>query len=50
MKKRPFGVTVLAVLAGAAAVLAAIHALQALKILPYIIGPFTVHISASGHS
>jgi hypothetical protein len=43
MKKRPFGVTVLAVLAGLAAVFAAIHALQALKILPYMIGPFTVH-------
>jgi hypothetical protein len=43
MKKRPFGVTVLALLAGLAAVFAAIHALQALKILPYMIGPFTVH-------
>jgi hypothetical protein len=43
MKKRPFGVTVLAILAGVAAVLAGIHALQALGILPYIIGKFTVH-------
>ena len=43
MKSRPFGVTVLAILAGALAVLSAIHALQALKILPYFIGPFTVH-------
>ena len=42
MKKRPFGVTVLAILAGVAAVLAGIHALQALKILPYIIGPVAV--------
>ncbi len=43
MKQRPFGVTVLAVLAGAAAVLAGMHALQALGIFPYIIGPFEVH-------
>ena len=43
MKSRPFGVTLLAILAGALAVLAAIHALQALHILPIFIGPFTVH-------
>jgi hypothetical protein len=43
MKKRPFGVTVLAVLAGVATVLAGIHALQALGILPYFIGEFSVH-------
>ena len=43
MKKRPFGVTVLAILAGIAAVLAAVHALQAIGLFPYIIGPFTVH-------
>jgi len=43
MKSRPFGVTLLALLAGLAAVLAGIHALQALKILPYMIGPFSVH-------
>jgi hypothetical protein len=43
MKARPFGVTVLAVLAGLAAVLAGIHALQSLGIFPYIIGPFKVH-------
>jgi hypothetical protein len=43
MKKRPIGVTVLAVLAGVAAVLAGIHALQALGIFPYLIGRFTVH-------
>jgi hypothetical protein len=43
MKSRPFGVTVLAFLAGVAAVLAAIHALQALGIFPFVIGPFQVH-------
>jgi hypothetical protein len=43
MKSRPFGVTVLAVLAGISAVLAAVHALQALGIFPYLIGPFSVH-------
>jgi hypothetical protein len=43
MKSRPFGVTVLAILAGALAVLSGIHALQALGIFPYVIGPFKVH-------
>jgi hypothetical protein len=43
MKKRPFGVTVLALLAGLAAVLAGVHALQALGIFPYMIGKFAVH-------
>ncbi len=43
MKKRPFGVTVLAILAGLAAVLAGVYALQALGILPYFIGKYTVH-------
>jgi hypothetical protein len=43
MKKRPFGVTVLAILAGIAAVLAGVHALQALGILPFFIGKFSVH-------
>jgi hypothetical protein len=43
MKKRPFGVTVLAILAGLAAVLAGVHALQAIGLFPYIIGPFKVH-------
>jgi hypothetical protein len=42
-KKRPFGVTILAILAGIAAVLAGIHALQSLGILPYVIGPLQVH-------
>jgi hypothetical protein len=43
MKKRPFGVTILALLAGLAAVLAGVHAIQALGIFPYMIGPFSVH-------
>ena len=43
MKSRPFGVTVLAVLAGLAAVMAGVHALQALGIFPYVFGPFSVH-------
>ena len=42
MKSRPFGVTVLAIMAGFAAALAAVHALQALSIIPYFIGPVTV--------
>jgi hypothetical protein len=42
-KKRPIGVTILAILAGIAAVLAGIHALQSLGILPYAIGPVNVH-------
>lgn len=43
MKSRPLGVSVLAVLVGLAAVLAGVHALQALGIIGYAIGPFTVH-------
>jgi hypothetical protein len=43
MKSRPFGVTVLAILAGLAAVLAGVHALQSLGIIPFMIGPFSVH-------
>ena len=39
--KRPFGVTVLAVLAGVLAVIAAIHTLQSLAILPFFIGDFS---------
>jgi hypothetical protein len=42
-KKRPFGVTILAILAGILAVLAGIFALQSLGILPYAIGPVKVH-------
>jgi hypothetical protein len=41
-KKRPFGATVLAILAGIAAVLAVVHFLQALGLFPYLIGPFMV--------
>jgi hypothetical protein len=41
-KSRPFGVTVLAILAGVAAVLAAIHALQFLGILKFDTGIFSV--------
>lgn len=37
MKKRPFGVTILALLAAVAAILAAIHALQFLGIIPFVI-------------
>ena len=40
--KRPFGVTLLAILAGIAAVLAGIHFLQALGIFPYMIGPIAI--------
>ncbi len=39
MKKRPFPVTLLAILAGLAALFAGVHLLQALGILPYVIGP-----------
>jgi len=39
MKERPVGVTVLAILAGVAAVFAAFHTLQFLGILPFFIGP-----------
>ena len=44
MKKRPFGVTVLAILAGALAVLSGIHALQGLGLLPFMIGPYSLHV------
>jgi hypothetical protein len=40
VKARPVGVTILAILAGCAAVLAAIHALQFLGIIPFVLGPF----------
>jgi len=43
MKKRPFGVTVLSILAWVLAVLSGIHALQALGLFPYFIGKFSVH-------
>jgi hypothetical protein len=38
-KERPLGVTILAILATVAAVLAAIHVLQFLGIIPFFIGP-----------
>jgi hypothetical protein len=44
-KQRPFGVTILAILAGILAVLAGVHALQALGILPYVIGPVKVNVA-----
>ena len=45
MRERPIGVTILAILAGIAAVIAAIHALQFLGLIPFVIGPsgFSVH-------
>jgi hypothetical protein len=44
-RERPVGVTILAILAGIAAVFAAIHALQFLGIIPFFIGPsgYKVH-------
>ncbi len=44
VKARPIGVTILAILAGVAAVLAAIHALQFLGIFPFVIGPYGYHV------
>ena len=46
MRERPIGVTSLAILAGIAAVLAAIHALQFLGIIPFFIGPSGYKIHA----
>jgi hypothetical protein len=45
VKERPIGVTILAILAGIAAVLAAVHALQFLGIIPFVVGPtgYKVH-------
>ena len=44
-KERPVGVTILAILAGIAAIIAAVHAIQFLGIFPFVIGPsgYTVH-------
>ena len=39
VKERPVGVTILAILAGIAAVLAAVHALQFSGIIPFVVGP-----------
>jgi hypothetical protein len=44
MKSRPLGVTILAILAGLAAVLSAYHALQALGLFGYAFGPFTIRV------
>jgi hypothetical protein len=41
-RRRPFGVTLLAIGAGILTVLSVIHTLQALAILPYFIGPIAV--------
>ncbi len=41
-KKRPLGVTFLAIMAGIAAVLAVIHFLQAIGLIPYMIGPIAI--------
>jgi hypothetical protein len=41
-KNRPFGVTVLAILAGIAAFFQGIYVLQSLGLLPFFIGPFSV--------
>jgi hypothetical protein len=41
-KHRPFGATLLAILAGLAALMAGINLLQSLGILPFFIGQFTV--------
>ena len=40
--KRPLGATILAVLAGVALLLAIVHLLQALGIVPYVLGPVAV--------
>ena len=42
MTKRPLGATILAVLAGVALLLAIVHLLQALGIVPYIVGPVAI--------
>ena len=44
-RERPVGVTILAILAGIAAVFAAIHAIQFLGIFPFVLGPsgYSVH-------
>ena len=42
IRRRPIGVTILAVLAGSVAVLAGLHFLQAVGVLPYVVGPVSV--------
>ena len=39
VQRRPIGVTILAIMAGIAAVLAVIHTLQFLGIIPFFVGP-----------
>jgi hypothetical protein len=41
-RRRPIGVTLLAVLAGINAVLAGLHLLQAVGVLPYVVGPVSI--------
>ena len=41
-RRRPIGVTILAVLAGSNAVLAVLNLLQAIGILPYVVGPVSI--------
>ena len=41
-RRRPIGVTLLAVLAGINAVFAVLHLLQAIGVLPYVVGPVAV--------
>ena len=41
-RRRPIGVTILAVLAGSNAVLAVLHLLQAVGVLPYVVGPVSI--------
>ena len=47
MKSRPIGVTILAVLAGAAAVVAVVRVLQFIGLIPFFAGPFDypVHLT-----
>ena len=41
-RRRPIGVTILAVLAGSVAVLTGLHLLQAVGVLPYVVGPVSI--------
>lgn len=43
-KSRPFGVTILAVLAAIAAVYAAVRTLQFLGLIPFFLGPFDIPV------
>ena len=44
MRQRPIGVTILAILAGIAAVIAAVHALQFVGIIPFFFSPAGIDI------